>query len=246
MLGANISVSSGAQSFVVRGSTLTRNYAGTMALVREILLEPRFAEEEFELAKQRVQASLRRRASSPNSVAGDLFSRLLYGDHILGTNPLGTQESVESIEIADLRAYYQRALLPNVASFHVAGAIGREEAEASLQDLATTWEPGELDFPAPPTWDPERAGVYFADVPGAAQSVLRIGYLALAEPDPEFYPATVMNFRLGGGGFASGKSSTNTAPPSAPGTSRPRRGSCCAPTPAPSKPSAPSSASSPT
>jgi zinc protease len=33
--------------------------------------------------------------------------------------------------------------------------------------------------------------------------VLQIGYLALAETDPEFYPATVLNFRLGGGGFAS-------------------------------------------
>lgn len=203
MLGASISVSSGAQSFVIRGSTLARNYADTMALVREILLQPRFAEEEFELAKQRVQASLRRRASSPNSVAADLFSRLLYGHHILGTNPLGTPESVESIEIADLREYYGRALVPNVASFHVAGAVSREDVEASLQGLDAAWQPGEVDFPAPPAWDATRAGVYFVDVPGAAQSVLRIGYLALAEPDPEFYPATVMNFRLGGGGFAS-------------------------------------------
>ena len=58
-------------------------------------------------------------------------------------------------------------------------------------------------LPAPPTWDGSRAGLYLVDVPDASQSVLRIGYLALSEPDPDFYPATVMNFRLGGGGFAS-------------------------------------------
>ena len=41
------------------------------------------------------------------------------------------------------------------------------------------------------------------DVPDAAQSRLLIGQLALAESDADYYPATVMNFRLGGGGFAS-------------------------------------------
>jgi zinc protease len=41
------------------------------------------------------------------------------------------------------------------------------------------------------------------DVPDASQSVLRIGYLALAQTDDDYYAASVMNFRLGGGGFAS-------------------------------------------
>ena len=33
--------------------------------------------------------------------------------------------------------------------------------------------------------------------------MVTIGKLTLRQTDPEFYPATVMNFRLGGGGFAS-------------------------------------------
>jgi zinc protease len=58
-------------------------------------------------------------------------------------------------------------------------------------------------FPDPPAWSEERAGLYFLDVPNSAQSVVMVGKLALPQTDPEFYPATVMNFRLGGGGFAS-------------------------------------------
>src|SRR5690606_1882232 len=58
-------------------------------------------------------------------------------------------------------------------------------------------------LPVDPAWDPARAGLYFVDVPGSAQSVLRIGYLAMPETDPDYWPAEVMNFRLGGGGFAS-------------------------------------------
>ena len=33
--------------------------------------------------------------------------------------------------------------------------------------------------------------------------MLRVGYPALAQTDKDFYPATVMNYILGGGGFAS-------------------------------------------
>jgi len=203
LLGASIRVSSGRETFGISGSTLARNYAETIALVEEILLEPRFDAEEFELAKQRVSNSLRQRAASPNAIAGDVFNRLLYGEHILAANPLGTADSIDAIELDDLRAYHSEALAPAAASFHVAGAISETDVLASLEGIGARWEGGELAFPEAPAWGPERAGVYFVDVPGAKQSVLQVGYLALAEPDPAFYPATVMNFRLGGGGFAS-------------------------------------------
>jgi zinc protease len=45
----------------------------------------------------------------------------------------------------------------------------------------------------------DRGGrIYFVDVPGASQSVIRVGAMALAETDPDFFPASVMNVRLGG------------------------------------------------
>ena len=72
MLGASISVSAGTETFAIRGSTLARNYAATLELVEEILLEPRFATEEFERIRQRTQNALRQRASSPAAMAGDV------------------------------------------------------------------------------------------------------------------------------------------------------------------------------
>ncbi|HSJ11272.1 MAG TPA: insulinase family protein, partial [Gillisia sp.] len=56
-------------------------------------------------------------------------------------------------------------------------------------------------FPEPKA--PETAQVYFYDVPGAKQSVIKIGAPALAATHPDYYSAEVMNYRLGGGGFAS-------------------------------------------
>jgi len=217
LLGASITASAGARSLTLSGSVLSRNYAETIALVEEILLDPRFDADRFALAQHRVANQLRRAEASPGAVASTAFNRLVHGDHVMAENPDGTIESVEAATLDDLRAYHERALVPGAASFHVAGAVSPEEAAVALAGLAARWtaagfvrmpdrrilRAGAPALPDPPEWAPERAGLYFVDVPGAAQSVLFVGRLALAQTDPEYYPATVMNFRLGGGGFAS-------------------------------------------
>ena len=40
--------------------------------------------------------------------------------------------------------------------------------------------------------------IYFVDVPGAKQSVISIGAPSIPRTDPDFYPATVANYKLGG------------------------------------------------
>jgi len=75
---------------------------------------------------------------------------------------------------------------------------------AELNDLASKWKTKKVDVPAWPVATATAvAKVYFFDVPDAKQSMLRIGYPALSVTDADYYPAVVMNYILGGGGFAS-------------------------------------------
>ena len=201
-LGASISVASGRETFVIRGSTLSRNFPEAMALVEEILLEPRFDPEEFELARDRVRNQLRQASSSPVTIAGDVMTRLLYGDHILGNNARGTVDGVGSLGLQDLRSYYERVVTPGRAAVHVAGAVSADEVSAALEGIGARWRGAAPELPSASV-QAAAPGLYFVDVPNASQSVLQVGYLALAETDPDFWPAQVANFRLGGGGFAS-------------------------------------------
>ena len=199
-LGASISVSAGRESLTVSGSTLRRHYDQTMGLVEEILLEPRWDDDEFPRITQRTINRLRQQSADPNAIAANTFNHLIYGmDHILSNNVLGTTESVESITIEDLREYYQRYVSPSVASIHVVGDISTDDATASLASLGERWEAVEVDVPRYELPDGDDGGrLFFVDVPGASQSVIRVGAMALAETDPDFFPASVMNVRLGG------------------------------------------------
>lgn len=204
-LGASIRVNAGRQSMTISGNSLARNYDETIKLVEEILLEPRWDEREFELAKQSTLSQITQQSANPNSIAGNTFNKLLYGeDHILSFNSIGTTNSIEEITLDDLKAYYENNLSPTITDMHVVGALNQNEVVTSLSGISDRWEATDVDVPA---FDipgpPNESQVYFYDVPDAKQSVLRFGYLALPETHPDFYPAEVMNYKLGGGGFAS-------------------------------------------
>lgn len=204
-LGASINAYGTNESIVISGNTLAKNYEKTIALVKEILLEPRWDEKEFDLLKQSTLSQIERQKANPNSIAANAFAKLIYGkDHILSNNSNGTETSVNSITIDDLKQYYNTNMSPSIAKFHVVGDITQSQVTASLTDINDNWAPKKVIFPElPELKTPEKSQVYFYDVPGAKQSVLRFGYPALAVTDADYYPVAIMNYRLGGGGFAS-------------------------------------------
>ena len=204
-LGASINVFGDTESVTVSVSTLAKNYDATLALVEEILLEPRWDAKEFDLIKQSTVSQIRQLEGEPNAIAQNKYNELIYGkDDIRSRNPLGTIESVGAITLDDLKAYYAKNLSPSVARMHVVGAIDKGKVTSSLANLNKRWTAKKVDIPAPKTpAAPEKSVVYFYDMPDAKQSVIRFGYPALAATDKDYYPAVVMNYILGGGGFAS-------------------------------------------
>jgi len=205
LLGANIRVNAGEEKIVLSGSTLAKNYGKTIDLVQEILLEPRWDTTEFKLVKQQALSRIQQQEADPNNIANNEFRKLIYGeDHILGRNNLGTETSVNNITLDDLKQYYSENISPKISVFHVVGAIPKEEAVKGIRGLSVAWPPKLVKMPELEQAQlPEKSQIFFYDVPGAKQSVLRFGAPALSAKDSAYYAAEVMNYRLGGGGFAS-------------------------------------------
>ncbi len=200
MLGANINMYTTRESIVVQGNTLVRNFDKTLKLVEEILLEPRWDEEEFELIKTATINQIKRSDADPNTVANRVFNKLLYGeDHIFSYPTIGTEESVASITIDDLKAFYENNFSPSITRFHIVGKIDEAKALESLKSLESSWAAKDVTIPNyPASNNRDKSSLYFVDIPNAKQSVINIGYIALPRTDDDFYPAEVMNYKLGG------------------------------------------------
>ncbi len=94
LLGASIRISADNEDISVDVSTLARNFDKTLALVEEMLLEPRWDEEAFALDKSRIINTLKRNEASPDYLATKTLNKLMFGDNILATETTGTEESV--------------------------------------------------------------------------------------------------------------------------------------------------------
>ncbi|NVJ88804.1 MAG: insulinase family protein [Flavobacteriaceae bacterium] len=204
-LGASINVYASKEDITIDVTSLKRNYTKVLSLVEEILLSPRFDKTEFELLKKATLTRLRQQQASPNAIASNKFNELIYGEeNIRSKNTLGTIESVSKIELADIKNYYKNYISPSVSKMLVVGDIDKATIVASLENLENSWEAKTVEIPEYKTPDaPTKPTVYFYDIPNAKQSVLQFGAPALAATDKDFYPANVMNYILGSGGFAS-------------------------------------------
>lgn len=201
LLGSSISFSAGLEGLYVSGNTLEKNLNKTIALLTEILTEPRWDKQAFEIVKSRRLSIIKQRKTSAQTVAFSALSKQLYGPGHPASTPVGgTENSINSITMNDLKKYFKQNISPRVSHFHVAGKITQSAIEKSLQELSEKWTGDNVDIPKiTPSKIPSRSKVYFIDIPGSKQSAITLGTLTVPGGNPELYKLKVVNNRLGGG-----------------------------------------------
>jgi zinc protease len=200
LLGSGITMYIAREDISISASMLARNFDKTVALLGEMILEPRWDTAEFKIALSSAKNNIIQSMAQPRYVGSLTFMNLLYGnDHILGHNIRGTIETIDKITLDDLKSYFEKYFSPSVTRINIAGNVSKEQVLAALGPLETGWKPREVSkntFPVPV--NPEKSKIYFVDIPGSRQSVIFAGYLALSRNNPDYVKADFINYRLGG------------------------------------------------
>lgn len=200
-LGSSIGVGAGFDDVTVTVQSLKKNLAKTMALVEERLLRPKFSAKAFDRIKKQTMEGFKMRKAQPAAVASEVFARVNYGaGNILGISAIGTEETVRGLTLKDVEDYYAKSLTRRGARLAVVGDVTKEEIAAKLQFLAKMPD-REIKLPAPPEAPKvEKTRIYFVDVPRAAQTEFRVGYVTGLKYDAtgEYYRAGLANYALGG------------------------------------------------
>ncbi len=199
-IGSRITLVTTDEAVLIRVNCLATKFAETFELVEEILFEPRWDVKEFDRLKNETIEGIKRNKTSASTTASLVFSKLIYGDeNIISKNIAGTEESVAAITLDDLKNYYAKAFSPQNANITIAGNIKEDNAINVFEILETKWKENDISIPLPTKSNSlSSSKVYFVDFPGAKQSEIRIGSTGLAFTDPDYFKATVMNYKLGG------------------------------------------------
>lgn len=200
-LGSSINVSAGEDDITVQVRTLSKNLDKTLALLQERLMRPQFTEEDFIRNKKRTTESVKSALNQPAYVASVVYNTLLLGpENPLGKTTTGTEATIANIQLKDVQNYYTNRFSKINAEAVVVGDVSEKEILAKLAFLTQLPDIETMMPILPEAPKVEKTKVYFVNVPGAAQTEFRVGYVSNLKYDAigDFYRSNVMNYPLGG------------------------------------------------
>jgi len=201
-LAAKYSFSISRDKASIGAEMLTETLDRSAELLAMALTAPRFDQSAIERVRAQMLSGLRSDETDPNAVASKLWFARAFGGHPYGTPTNGTEESVAAITRDEIVAQLPKLMSRDRAIVSVVGAIGPERAGKLVDTVLGGLPETGPTIPALPenAGPPPGLEVDKLDVP---QSVAIFGQKGLPRDDPDYIPAYVMNYILGGGGFSS-------------------------------------------
>lgn len=201
-LAIRLDFDAGRDNFTARLQTLSANRDEAARLLRLALTEPRFDADAVARIRGQIVTGLKFDAEDPDKVATRAWFKRAFGDHPYSRPTKGTLASVETITADDLRAALRDGFARDNLKVAVVGDITAEELAPLLDDMFAGLPQNAMLKPVPDTAISAAAEdqVIPMEVP---QSVARFGSPAYKRHHDDFYAAYVLNYIIGGGGFAS-------------------------------------------
>ena len=201
-IAARMSFSADSDYFNGSLTTLADRRDEAFELFSLAITEPRFDDDAVERIRAQIGTVVSRNRDSPDWIAADAWYKAALGDHPYALANDGTPETIPRIERADLVSFAQRVFARDNMKIAVVGPISAPELGALL-DRTFAGLPEKADIPDVPDIEVTPDGQVIVVVRDFPQSVVIFGMQGLARDDPDFMPAFVMNYVLGGGSFSS-------------------------------------------
>jgi len=203
-LGAEINAGSSLDTSYISLNSISGQLAGSLELFSDILLNPTFPEQELQRLKAQSVAAIQQQKSQPQGIASRLFPKLVYGEGHAYSNPfsgIGSEQSVQSMTVDELRAFYHRWVRPDNSTLLIVGDTTLRQIAPLLEQRLAGWhapaEPlgakqlGNVPMPAKPR-------IFLVNRTGAEQSLVFGVEVAPPRSDPDDIAFETVNTVLGG------------------------------------------------
>ena len=191
-VGGSIDSYGGNNSFGVNAEVLSSDFATGLDLLADVLLNPTFPAPALERERQVQLAGIRAQKDHLLQSASLAMRRALFGERGYGLDALGTEASVQSIQVADLRAFHQRLAAPEQLR---PGHLRRRQNRRSqsrrgegLRRLETAPRTPTLDFGLRTLDSIKRV----TETRDKKQAVLVIGFRGTTVHDADRYPLELL------------------------------------------------------
>ncbi|MBI5199038.1 MAG: insulinase family protein, partial [Nitrospirae bacterium] len=202
-IGGSLDASGGSDYITVALSVLKKDIDKGFDLLSDIILNPSFDEKDLERKKKLIKGQIKREEEEPESVAGKAFIKEAFGKHPYGRPVEGKEETLDRITQNDILEFHARNYSTNNTIMGIAGDITTDEVMALITKYFSDWKKKAIvseNLPKPPNIKGHKVLKIDKDL---TQATIILGHRGISRDNPDFYTISVMNYILGGGGFAS-------------------------------------------
>jgi zinc protease len=203
-LGAEIGAGSTLDTSYISLNSITGELANSLELFGDILLNPTFPDKELQRLKAQSIAAIQQQKSQPQGIASRLFPKLLYGEGHAYSNPfsgIGSEQSVQSMTVDELRAFYHRWVRPDNATLLIVGDTTLKQITPLLEHRLAGWRPPAEPLPLKQLASipmPAKPRIFLVNRTGAEQSLIFGVEVAPPRSDPDNIAFETVNTVLGG------------------------------------------------
>jgi len=183
-------------------SSLSRTLPASLKIFSQVLSAPNFDPADVKRVRDQRLDRLARRADRPRELAELVFAAALYGAGTPYGHPQdGSKQSLSHFDAKRARAFYSTHYLPEKMRLVIVGDLELAQAKALLEETLGGVHPKGQAKASPrlPAAIGQPPRLFLVDRPGAAQSDLRAGLVALSRGDARAPAFSVLATLLGGG-----------------------------------------------
>ncbi len=202
-VGGSLSVSGGSDFASAGLRVLRKDLRLGLDLLSDVLRNPAFDQKEIDRKVRESLAEIRRQKDEPGVIAGEAFTRAVFGSHPYGRTSDDVAAYLPRVKKRDLAEFHGAFYGPDTAIIAVVGDVTEREIVTLLREYFKGWKraPGSAPSVAPVP-KRERRDV-IAIEKDITQANIILGHVGISREDPDYYAVLVMNYILGGGGFSS-------------------------------------------
>ena len=139
-VGGSIDSYGGNNSFGVNAEVLSSDFTTGLDLLADVLLNPAFPPAALEREREVQLAAIRDQKDHLLQCASLAMRRALFGPIGYGLDALGAEPSVQSIQVADLKAFHAQFARPNNCVLAIYGDIAPDQVKAAVEKAFATWQ----------------------------------------------------------------------------------------------------------
>lgn len=202
-LGGSINSGAGWNSSFVSVTVTSDKVDQAMAILADVVLNPKFDQKELDLLKSQTLDGLTYSLKQPSFLANYVASKYSFGEHPAG----GTPVSVISITRSDIVKFHEQNFAPDNAVLIFTGNLASSAADNFANKEFGLWKSLQMapnPRPTPPKTDNEThliRQMLVLDLPKSGQASVTYAkpIWGAGRINPSYYSASVLNSVLGGG-----------------------------------------------